>query len=258
MMATRAKFGDSKAEIFAELEVNDDARVTGILRAAQLRSDGIVQVGSSPPAGVDLAVGGSIGATGNISTSAALRTNTLTAVSGSVVTASGDLTVVGTTRCDVLRGQAGTQVTCDDDFSVDGDLTVSGNVASAGQVAAQTMFCLGSLTVNGGILGWLPFFCAGYVDGSDLSTLSSRGVTFTVSRNSFYPVGVYQVTFASPHPAGNNYIVLLHSRNSNSYLTPTAIQNIPVSQTSNFFHVTLRNVGATATVNEQFHFMVLH
>jgi hypothetical protein len=96
MMAVRARFGDTKAEIFAELEVNDDARVTGIMRAAQLRSDGIMQVGSSPPAGADLAVGGTVSATGNISTSAALRANSITPVSGTVVTATDDLTVQGT------------------------------------------------------------------------------------------------------------------------------------------------------------------
>jgi hypothetical protein len=50
---------------------------------------------------------------------------------------------------------------------------------------------------------------------------------------------------------------LLHSRNSNIYLTPTAIPGIRVSQTADFFYVTLRDVGATATINEQFHVMVL-
>jgi hypothetical protein len=178
------------------------------MRAAQLRSDGLVQIGSSPPAGADLAVGGSVSATGNISTSAALRANSLTAVSGTVVTATGDLTVVGTTRCDVLRGQDGTQVTCNDDFSVVGALTASGNVSSAGQVAAQTMFCQGNLTLNGSLVGWTPFFCAGRVNGVSATVGSSIGrVGYTVSRPSAYPTsGVLRISFASPAP-NNNYVV---------------------------------------------------
>jgi hypothetical protein len=106
-------------------------------------------------------------------------------------------------------------------------------------------------------LGGNPWFCAGVVNGATLSTVMSQGaVSFTVSRVPNYAAGVYKVTFASNHPRGNNYIVLVHSRNSNSYLTPS-ITEAPTPQTAGYFHVTLRNTTATALADEQFHFSVL-
>jgi hypothetical protein len=87
--------------------------------------------------------------------------------------------------------------------------------------------------------------------------LSSRGVGFSVSRNPTYPTGVYQVSFATPHPAGDNYIILAHSRNGNSYLTPAPIVGISVSQTAKFFYIMLRSMAATNVANEQFHCMML-
>jgi hypothetical protein len=105
--------------------------------------------------------------------------------------------------------------------------------------------------------GWSPFFCAGVVNGATLSTVMSQGaVSFTVSRVPNYAAGVYKVTFASNHPRGSNYVVLVHSRNSNSYLTPV-ITEAPTPQTAAYFHVTLRNTTATALADEQFHFSVL-
>jgi hypothetical protein len=166
---------------FADLTLN------GIVRAAQLRSEGIAQVGSSPPAGVDLAVGGSIGATGNISTTAALMANSLVPVSGSVVTAPYDFTVEGTTRFDAFQGRSANQVTCYDNLTVQGNLTLSGNID-----------------------GWKPFFCAGRVNGINATVGSSIGrVGYTVSRPSSHPAtGVIRVTFDSPAPS-NTYVVHL-------------------------------------------------
>jgi hypothetical protein len=149
----------------------------------------------------------------------------------------------------VKRVGFGAGITGGTDAQPDGTQTLS--------LAVSSSLTLNNLTLNGSLVGWTPFFSAGSVDGTDLSILSSSGVGFTVSRNTSYPVGVYQVTFASPHPTGSAYTIILNSRNSHSYLTPAPITGIPVSQAANFFHVTLRNVGATATTNEQFHFMVL-
>jgi hypothetical protein len=102
-----------------------------------------------------------------------------------------------------------------------------------------------------------PFFCAGVVNGQNLSIRASQGqVSFTVARVANYPAGVYKVTFASSHPRGNDYVILVHSRGSNSYLTP-AIAEAPTPQTAGYFHVTLRNTTATALQDEQFHFSVL-
>jgi hypothetical protein len=113
------------------------------------------------------------------------------------------------------------------------------------------------LRVDTAELGGNPWFCAGVVNGVNLSTVMSQGaVSFTVSRLTNFPVGVYRVTFASNHPRGNNYVVLVHSRNSNSYLTPV-LAEAPTPQTAGYFHVTLRNITATALQDEQFHFSVL-
>jgi hypothetical protein len=78
------------------------------------------------------------------------------------------------------------------------------------------------LRVNGTIDS-SPYFCAGLVNGYNLDIKQSRGVSFTVDRNSTYTTRVYKITFATPHPSGDEYIVLVHSRNTNSYLTPAPI-----------------------------------
>jgi hypothetical protein len=106
-------------------------------------------------------------------------------------------------------------------------------------------------------LGGYPFFCAGVVDGRNLSILASRGpVSFTVARLQNYGTGVYKITYATSHPAGNDYVVLVHSRSSNSYLTPP-LAEAPIPQTSDFVHVSLRNTTATALADEIFHFTIL-
>jgi hypothetical protein len=190
--------------------VNNDARVTGILRAAQLRSDGSAQVGSGPPTGVDLAVGGSIGSTGNISTTAALMANSLAPVSGSVVTATHDFTVEGTSRCDVFRGRVANQVTCQDNLTVTGSLVCQGGLVSSQGMAAQSILCQTDFTVLGNINGWTPLFCAGRVNGIPPGSggTSIGRVGYTVWRPGTNPIGVYEIRFASPAP-NNNYVVTL-------------------------------------------------
>ena len=106
-------------------------------------------------------------------------------------------------------------------------------------------------------LGGSPWFAAGVVDGRNLSILVDQGAaSFTVSRVANYPTGVYKVTFASNHPRGDNYVILVHSRSGNSYLTPP-LQEAPTPQTAGYFHVTLRNTTATGLQDEIFHFSVL-
>jgi hypothetical protein len=212
--ALLVRLGQTKAIFYTAVEVNGATNVSGTVTAGKLRSHDTLEVGVYPPAGETVAVEGTIGATGNISTAAQVTAQT--------VLCNGDLTVVGTTRCDVLRGQAGTQVICQDAFSVDGALTVSGNVSSAGQVAAQTMFCNANLTVNGNIVGWSPFFCAGRVDGTTLAAVSSIGrVGYTVARASGQATGVYVVTFATPAPSSNYVITLTNMNFGTSYLWDT-------------------------------------
>jgi hypothetical protein len=115
-----------------------------------------------PPASETVAVDGTIGATGSISTGGALRANSLTPVSGTVVTATQNLAVEG------------------------------------------------NLTLNGDLVGWTPYYCAGRVNGINATVGSSIGrVGYSIVRPSAYPTtGVYQVIFASPAP-NNNYVVTL-------------------------------------------------
>jgi hypothetical protein len=54
-----------------------------------------------------------------------------------------------------------------------------------------------------------PFWCAGRVNGATLATVASIGrVGYTVSRPDGFPVGVYEIRFASPAP-NNNYVISL-------------------------------------------------
>ena len=255
--ALRARLGETKAEFFTDVEVNGAADVSGIFSAGQLRSEGLVQVGVNPPAGATVAVDGTVRATGNISTTAALRADGVEPLTGSTVNVAGDLTTTGTTRCDVFKGRAANQVTCQDNLTVEGLVVCQDGLTVAQGVAAQTIFCQGNLSVLGDVVGWSPFFCAGVVDGTTLNTLASQGrVGFTVQRMPNYAAGVYRIFYNSPHPAGDNYTVMVHGRGSNTYLTP-AIQESPDTQSSTHVNITLRNTTATAIVDAIFHFAVL-
>jgi hypothetical protein len=89
--ALRARLGETKAEFFTDVEVNGAADVSGIFSAGQLRSEGIVQVCVNPPAGATVAVDGTLRATGNISTTAALRADGVEPLTGSTLNVAGAL-----------------------------------------------------------------------------------------------------------------------------------------------------------------------
>ena len=138
--------------------------------------------------------------------------------------------------------------------------TIVGNGANEVTIA-DNLVVTGNLTVNGSSnisgVSSNPFWVAGIVDGNNLNIIATKGqVSFTVSRLTNYPTGVYKITYDQPHPDGANHIVLVHSRTSNSYLTPYLVE-APTPHTANYFHVTLRNTTATALANELFHFSVL-
>jgi hypothetical protein len=155
-------------------------------------------------------VDGTLRATGNISTSASLRADSLTPLTGTVVTATNDFTVTGTTRCDVFKGRAASEVTCQDNLTVQGLTVCQGGLVSSQAMAAQSILCQTDITVHGNIVGWSPFFCAGRVNGITAAAGSSIGrVGYTVSRPSTHPTsGVIQISFASPAPH-NNYVIHL-------------------------------------------------
>ena len=131
-----------------------------------------------------------------------------------------------------------------------GDITAS---AIYGQAATQIQNAINAAIVTANN----PYWVAGMVDGNNLNILATKGqVGFTVSRITNYPTGVYKITYNQAHPDGANHVVLVHSRNSNSYLTPVFTE-APTPQTANYVHITLRNTTATAIANEIFHFAVL-
>jgi hypothetical protein len=224
--------------------------VSGIFSAGQLRSEGLVQVGVNPPAGATVAVDGTVRATGNISTTAALRADGVEPLTGSTVNVTGDLTTTGTTRCDVFKGRAANQVTCQDNLTVEGLVVCQDGLTVAQGVAAQTIFCQGNLSVLGDVVGWSPFFCAGRVNGVTADVGSSIGrVGYTVARASGQSTGVYVITFDTPAP-NNGYVVSLANMNfGTSYLWDA---NPP---TVNGFHCVVVSNGWQLR-NAIFHFSV--
>ena len=142
---------------------------------------------------------------------------------------------------DSLRARTANQITINDNVTITGNLTVNG-----------------TNNIGGGGSATNPFWVAGRVKGSDLSILQSNGQhSFTVTRATAFPAGVYKINFAQPHPDGSNYIVIVHSQSSNSYLTPPIAEDPNAPQTSSYVWVTLRNTNASALIDETFHFAVL-
>jgi hypothetical protein len=152
-----------------------------------------MEVVSGPPAGADLGVGGSIGATGNISKTASLLANSLVPYSGTTVTVPYDFAVEGTLT---LAGQ-----------NVAAQLAVSEpKFTAVAPLQKVVNFQTGQLELRMDS----PFFCAGRVNGISVVVGSSIGrVGYTVSRPSTHPTsGVIRITFDSPAPS-NTYVVSL-------------------------------------------------
>jgi hypothetical protein len=196
-ISTRARI-DTKAQFFTAMEVG----------------------AGPPPAGSDLAVGGSIGATGNISTSAALMANSLVPFSGPVVTSPYDFTIDGTLRCDVFQGRAASQVTCQDHLTVTGNLSVLGN------------------------FGWSPFWSAGMVSATGAALATKGRVGFTCTRVS---VGRFRIDFATPHPDGDAYVINAVAAVFHSWVGLITPGSFEVNMAS----------ASNALIDTNFHFAVL-
>ena len=112
------------------------------------------------------------------------------------------------------------------------------------------MYCQGNLTVNGSIVGWSPFYCAGRVNGATLAIASSIGrVGYTVTRASGQAAGVFVITFATPAPNNNYVITMLPMTFGTCYLWDV---NPP---TVNGFHCVVVN-NSWQLRNATFHFSV--
>jgi hypothetical protein len=56
--------------------------------------------------------------------------------------------------------------------------------------------------------GWSPYWVCGIFDGNDLAKLADTGRhPFTVTRPSGSTVGIFRVSWSTPHPQGVNYII---------------------------------------------------
>ena len=159
------------------------------------------------------------------------------------------------------------EVTIGDNLKVTGNTVLEGNLdvgfnLTCGDLIANGIYGTAATQIQNAINSAIvtannPFWVAGIVDGTNMNIIATKGqVSFTVSRLTNYPTGVYKITYDQPHPDGANHIVLVHSRSSNSYLTPY-LAEAPTPHTANYFHVTLRNTTATSLANELFHFSVL-
>ena len=96
------------------------------------------------------------------------------------------------------------------------------------------------------VLGTYPGkpWIAGKVNGSTLAILKSKGQqSFTVTRNSGYAAGVYDITFPA-HPDGADYVVQLCSQINNIWVWIGA-NALPVSSTG-FSVVTTNSANAVA------------
>jgi hypothetical protein len=130
----------------------------------------------------------------------------------------------------------------------DGNLTVNGN-----------------LTVTGSSSGSTPFWVAGKIDGSvaGAPTIVTRkgeyGSQITCARKSGFPVGVYDVSWTTPHPDGANIVAMVSGEGASYSETlgsgTTGWTNQATSLTCIFRK--LYSVGTEALVDCPFTFYVL-
>jgi hypothetical protein len=174
-------------------------------------------------------------------------TGNLAALSGEF----GALTTTSEVLTDTLHARSENQLTVADSLRVTGVLEAQSNVGVTGQVAAQSMFCTGDMTIQGDLYGWKPYFCAGRVVGATPSTSVGR-VGYTVWRPSGFPTGVFHVIFNSLAP-NNNYVVTLAQQGAGSVTLWNAADRQP-SDTG--LHVVCYNTAQQLT-DFTFHFAVV-
>jgi hypothetical protein len=179
-------------------------------------------------------------------------------IAGNVTALNGEFGVVtGTTEVstDTIRGRVAEQVTVDDNLRVTGVTELQGNVAVSGQVAAQSMFCTGDMTILGNLYAPSPFWVCGSFDGTNLVKYSDRGRhSFTVLRPSGLATGVFTIVFAEPHPNLDNYTVNVAAENGIAYVRGRAFGPV----TSFGFDIITRDVSnfSQSTNNVRVHLTV--
>ena len=91
-------------------------------------------------------------------------------------------------------------------------------------------------------------FCSGLVTSAGVKTTATGQVGYTSSWTS---IGIYVITFASAHPVGANYIVLVSAQGYGASVRNT------IAPTSTSFQVATYTWGTTTSADATFSFMVL-
>jgi hypothetical protein len=138
-------------------------------------------------------------------------------------------------------------------FNAEGDIGLRINPEA--DLEVTDLHLRGDLTVGGSMPSPpSPFFCAGKVDGNDLSILSSMGrVGFTMSRHSISSNGVYKITFKSTNPFGSHYVINTTNQQSGHCKVWDNVESLP---DSNSFHIVTYST-AGGLQNSVFHFSVI-
>jgi hypothetical protein len=200
--------------------------------------EGNVLMYNSLNVGLNVAVGNTLTVTGvNVMSELANKQSTLT---GSSVVSVSRLTATDEVVTDKIRASTANALTCADNLVVDGSLTVGGqNVATALAAREPAFTAVAPLQkVVNFQTGQLelrvisPFWVAGKV-GGDANVVVSRGqVGFTCTR---IATGNFRVDFASPHPDGADYVVVVTSVTANYWVDHiTSSSFLAVVRTSSF------------------------
>jgi hypothetical protein len=100
-----------------------------------------------------------------------------------------------------------------------------------------------------------PFWVGGIFDGTDLAKLADTGRhPFTVTRPSGSTVGIFRISWSTPHPLGINYIVHV----TGEFGVAMVRRRIDGPNTSTSFDCFCRDPGSmTTNVNRIIHFSVV-
>ena len=116
-----------------------------------------------------------------------------------------------------------------------------------------TKIALGNtVAINGNVPMPGYLFAAGSVSSTGTRLTSSGQVSWSVARTPGYPVGAWQITFASAHPSGANYMILATGQGCACYIYVGSF-----APSSTKFALATFTMGTATTFDYNFSFMVL-
>jgi hypothetical protein len=165
-------------------------------------------------------------------------------VSGTLYTA-GPVTFNQSLAVDTIQASTANRLTVQDNLTVTGNLIVNG-----------------TSNISGGSSN--PYWVSGKVDGSAAgvapTTLTSKGVhNFTCVRNPNQAVGVFDVSWTTPHPDGTNFVVFVNGEGGGWSELINGIPNATYGNTATKFTVFFRKLyqSGEGLVDCPFTFFVL-